>query len=334
MQVHCNKLIVNMNDNKGNVHALVYNIFNTPVAKKWIDIINDNIQAKNKIKTNLQNMSVTDIDTLREKLDNCVSIINEHYDKQLPLHGDVAELNTEILNYLHEEFEVYGDRIEDLTITNPVDWWNTQLHDAFLQLNNYIHNYEDVMYIKEQGGFPHMAGLFDYLPAGDHSKLEDADYLYMTTDFRWGGIYLGYNTLGKDFLGVSKDNDMEVLDRDQVRPQKHFAAESWINFNSDAPSSPWNLIKWDAWYQGLTPEQQVKVPVDSRSQLGLGRIWVGNINLEVLPMRESIEPNLEKWSIPNSEARSRWNTEVFSTFTDVHSIEIQPNDNMFTDFKR
>lgn len=321
MQVNKHKLLIHMNDKQGNIQTLTYNIFNTDVATRWVNIVKKNIN--NPIKTILQNMTAKDINSLREKLDGCVHTINKYYDKKLPLHGDVEQLDTEILNYLHEEFEVYGDRIEDLTVTNPVDWWNKELHEAFLQLNNYIHNYEDINHLIKEGGFPNMAGLFDHLPAGEHSPLEDSDYLYMTTQFVWGGLYLGYNTLGKDFLAIAKDNDIEVLDRDQVRPQQRFATEAWMSYNADSDDSPWNLMQWDHWYKGLTDEQRSKIPVDSRRNLGLGRIWIGSVNLNTLPKRKLMEPDLDKWRVSNSDLRARWNTEVFGTFTDIHSIEIK-----------
>ena len=36
-----------------------------------------------------------------------------------------------------------------------------------------------------------------------------------------------------------------------------------------------------------------------------------------------MEPDLDKWRVSNSDLRARWNTEVFGTFTDIHSIEIK-----------
>ena len=175
-----------------------------------------------------------------------------------------------------------------------------------------------------------MAGLFDHLPAGEHSPLEDSDYLYMTTQFVWGGLYLGYNTLGKDFLAIAKDNDIEVLDRDQVRPQQRFATEAWMSYNADSDDSPWNLMQWDHWYKGLTDEQRSKIPVDSRRNLGLGRIWIETAKKHYFKKKtngttrqvESLNSDLELM-----------NTEVFGTFTDIHSIEINETYNQIAEIK-
>jgi len=316
---YCNEIKINMIDGNDDIHAIRYLIFDSGIAKRWIDLINSNNKESNTITSDIKNWNVEQINTIKDKLDECVNIINKDYDTPLPTHGDKKLLDTEILNFLHEEFEVYGDRIEDLTVTNPVEWWNHKLHDAFLKLNSYIHLYEDLLLIKNEGGFPNMSALIDYLPGGRHEELQDIDYLFMTTQFKWGGLYLGYNTLGKDYLGVFKDNDLEVLERDQVRPQQHFASESWLNFNSGRETNVWTMIKWEKWYNSLSTELQAKIPVNSRRHLGLGRIYIGELDLKHLPLRESIEPQLDKW---NQECQSQWNKKVFTTFTGIHSIEI------------
>ena len=46
----------------------------------------------------------------------------------------------------------------------------------------------------------------------------------------WGWLYLGYNTLGKNWMSVSFDDDVDAVERNQIRPQRRFAAELFMNF--------------------------------------------------------------------------------------------------------
>ena len=78
------KLLIHMNDKQGDIQTLSYNIFDTGVATRWVNIVKKNINSP--VKTILQNMTANDINSLREKLDGCVHTINKYYDKKLPLH--------------------------------------------------------------------------------------------------------------------------------------------------------------------------------------------------------------------------------------------------------
>ena len=49
MQVNKHKLLIHMNDKQGNIQTLTYNIFNTDVATRWVNIVKKNIN--NPIKT-------------------------------------------------------------------------------------------------------------------------------------------------------------------------------------------------------------------------------------------------------------------------------------------
>lgn len=319
------KVTLHFKDIKDEILTINYNIFNTDIAKRWSRVVEYNKKQNRKIKSRIQSTTIEDEAHLKEKLNLCIHTINEVYDKKLPI-CDNLNIDEKILNYLHEEFEKYGDR----KIENAI------LDEAFLLLNNLIHEYEDLNDLKIHKRFPNMMGLFNYFPVnqpygwipiqppeGNNEKyyLTKSDYLYMTTQFRWGGLYLGYNTLGKDYFAVGKNNDIEVLERDQVRPQKLFSSEFYTIFSSESYDSPHSLIVWDKWYKSLSKELREKVPIESRVDLGLGRIWLGQIDLHSLPFREKIEKNFDYWNTPNSEARSKWNTEVFKKIKSLVDLE-------------
>ena len=114
------------------------------------------------------------------------------------------------------------------------------------------------------------------------------------------------------------DNDIEVVDRDQVRPQRRFAAETWLNFGQDSPKFN---IKYEfyKWYQTLNEEQKTKVPIDNLNEMTFGRLLLGQIIIsdELL----AFHPVMEDWLHPNHECKQRWNLEVFSKAKEIINVK-------------
>lgn len=303
-------------DNLNKIHKIRFYIYKTSLANRWKKMVLEN-QEKNRILNyKFTNTTYDKIDKVRKNLNSCVEIINQTYDKQLPIFEDVEVLDTDILNYLHEEFEIYGDRIPELT--NPVVWWTKELHDQFLRLNELIHLHEDVIKSKD-AQFANMALLFDYYPQELFSPILERDKLYLKADLQWGKVYLGYNTLGKDWLKVHVDNDIDVVKRGQVRPQKRFAAETWINFGPDG-SPYYQYQSFEQWYLNLDKELQHLVPIDDLNQLCLGRFIIGEVILDQYFL--SFDPIKENWLLPSGDTKKRWNHEIFSTFQQIIKIDI------------
>lgn len=299
----------------GTILPLYFYIYNTDLANRWKSLIEENKELAKNLNAKFTNRTYKDIPSVLKELNECVNIINLTYDKTLPLFDNFEELNTDILNYLHEEYEIYGDRIPELT--NPVTFWNKTLHNSFLRLNELIHLTEDVIKSKT-AKFSNMAVLFDYYPQEIFSPILERDKLYLKGDLQWGKVYLGYNTLGKDWLKVQIDNDVDVVARDQVRPQRRFAAETWINFGPD--STPyWSYLDFENWYLQLPENLQKKVPIDDLNELTFGRFLIGEIIIEKTML--NFEPNEDVWKIPSGETKKRWNQEVFTTFRKIKNVE-------------
>jgi hypothetical protein len=161
-----------------------------------------------------------------------------------------------------------------------------------------------------------MAVLFDYYPQGIHSPLLEKDKLFLTSRFNWGHLYLGYNTLGKDWLEVAYHNDVDVIHRDQVRRQERFAAETWIFFgNTDSEFS--NAIKFEKWYDGLNKNIRAKIPINN---INLGRYEIGKIIIDDNLLK--YHNNVNDWIVPESKIAQQWNSEVFSTFRKIINLKL------------
>jgi hypothetical protein len=303
-------------DRDSGVHNLYYSITSSDLAQRWAAITVQNQLTNNRISARFTNTSYADIGRVRANLNATVEAINAIYDKTLPTYPDIQELSTLELNYLHEQFEVYGDRHHSGEIAHL---WSKDLHENFLELNNLIHLHEDVL-VSKTATFSGMAMLYDYHPAGLHEPILDRDKIYLEADLKWGGLYLGYNTLGKDWMKVQFDNDIEVVQRQQVRPQRRFAAETWANFGPDVATG-WSAQNFERWYLGMSPEDQAKVPIDDLNELTLGRFRIGTLIVD----RQFVAKyggTIEDYRVFNGAAKSEWNKRVFSTFTELTAVTI------------
>lgn len=301
-------------DSKNSKHILHFSIYTSKLSTRWIEVIEQNQKIdQKKINCKFNNLQISDIDILHNHICECVNYISLNYDRNLQQYVNDYRLTTDILNELHKEFEIYGTRLDELTKSNK---WTINLHNLFLKLNELIHQYEDLLF--KSGKFPNMHLLFDYYPQEIHLPLYESDKIWLTSHFKWGGVYLGYNTLGKDWLNVYLDNDIEVIIRDAVKVQNRFAAETWINFGPDI-SDWWMLSEFEKWYNSLSDELKNKVPVHSLNALALGRYKLGQLIItdEFLSRYGGEKKDYE---ISNSQYKLNWNLSFFSTFVKLIDI--------------
>jgi hypothetical protein len=301
-------------DNLDKKHIINFFIYNSNLAKRWIELTKKNQAIPEKsISAKFSNVSPTQIASVRKRLIDCITRINEVYDEQLPLYSDVETLRTSELNYLHEQFELYGDRYEKLMAEKT--YWTQELHENFLQLNELIHLHEDVNLSASQK-FPSMSLLYDYYLQGLHEPILESDKIWLSNQFDWGQVYLGYNTLGKDWMKVMADNDLAVIEREQVRPQRRFAAETWINFGPY--SGDYALTIFERWLNDLPESIRSKVPVDNLNTMTLGRFKIGQVIIDDYFLKYNSDR--AQWKIFNSQAKLDWNINVFSTFVKLIDV--------------
>ena len=310
-------LQVNFLDNEGKIHPILFNIIDSDLARRWVSITKQNQANPEKyIFSRLANVTHKQMPEVRKRLTDTIIAINSIYDEPLPTYDDLECLSTDELNYLHEEFERYGDRMNELIIKEVN--WSRQMHENFLQLNELIHLHEDVNSSKIMP-FPAMGCLYDYYPQELHTPILESDKKWLVSNFSWGDLYLGYNTLGKDWMKVQMDNDLDVIERDMVRPQRRFAAETWINFGADIKDR-YSETQFEKWVNGLPENLRKRVPDDNLNELTYGRFKIGSIVCdENYFYKYNSDPN--HWKFPSSKAKLDWNMNVYSTFVKVDSIK-------------
>lgn len=314
-------------DESGSRHRLVYQMFSSGLAQRWIDTIFENQQNEaSYLHAGFFNQTEKDIPKIHKELTELVVEINYEYRIQfpkfennrysnvLPVYQD-SVLNTDQLNTLHALFEDWG---ENIPVLEAKKIHFRSLKFKFFRLNELIHSYENALRTTPNK-FPSMSANLDYYPTGIHKPIEPIDKIYLRNCYDWGELYLGYNTLGKDWLSVAADNDLEVVERGTVRPQTRFAAELWFSFTAMHQIHT-SAVQFEAWYNSLSDHVKTMVPVDNLSSLVLGKYIIGKIVIDDYFLQ--FDPNIYNWYLPNSDAKKDWNANVFSTFTSAEKIEI------------
>ncbi len=307
------KLEVSIEDKFQKIHKLNYSLHETDLTNRWIVCTSMNLKnTQHKITSVFNNRTELDIPEITEKIRNLVAFINYEYDKTID-NFDV--LSTPELNYLHEEFEIFGERIEELSMKGIL---TNSLNDNFFLLNEYIHMCEDAL-VTKAGTWGRFGILYDIQPLGIHFPIREEDKLLLDAGLTWGKLYLGYNTLGKDWFAVCKDNDVDVIARDMVKPQKRFAAETWLNFNTDQYKHQ-TVSHFQKWAKNLPQDLQKKVPFNNLNELTLGRFQIGELIIDENFLKYDSNPL--HWKSYRHDCKLKWNHEVLTTFRKVKSIKI------------
>ena len=296
----------------GEILKLEYQLQPNSLREKWISEVRKCLKKPNSyLNLKISNKSYVHLNELKEKINSIVEEINTfyEYDILVPLN----DINRDKLNNLHEKFEEYGEHG-----SGQGPWYRGQeVHDLWLDLNEWIHITETAMETTVHD-FPNYSALVTVYPPYPGKKLEEKDKLFLTSTFSWGHLYLGYNTLGKDYMHVSLDNDVRVITNDQIKIQNMYSSETWLCFQENTFFLNETKSDFYNWYKTLGEEVQEMIPLENLSKLALGRYYLGCIiiNEDLTRFHET-----EQDWYSNKELQKKWNTEVFSKIKSVKRID-------------
>lgn len=232
---------------------VIFKLYNTPITKKWIKHFEKTRAGAHDWREKSFKVSketFTSKSSVILAFNKCIKKINNFYDK---LIMPVEEINEKSLNYLHKQYEHYGERLQQLLDERywdtawqkiPADspiakkWpgisFDEEMHAAFIRLNELIHDAELVEAThnvddRNPGGII-TASLN---PRVDY-ELEEDDLLNLVQYPQFGDLCLGYNTLGKNLQHIVLDEDYEAVDRNAIYPQTTWSDELYIHLNYDS----------------------------------------------------------------------------------------------------
>jgi hypothetical protein len=287
--------------------------FDNSLTKRWMNLVDKSNEKNLQITSNYRKIpSIDDVERELQEFNDNISFINTRYDKILPNIKSLDWLirNPHILNDLHEEYEIYGDRIPNIKI-DPLH------HSAMIELNNQIHNFEAILQNLNNLDKSHCNALVDWVPTGLHEDLNYEDYFLFTGDLKWGYLYLGYNTLGKSWLPSSFDDDVEVVKRKQIRPQKRFGAEYFVNLFEYIPYN--TKSKFHNWWtkNDFSDYYTEKFTIED---FAFGFIPLAKI--KCYKTKDGMFSANPMISINTSELQFKWNKEYWSKYNSITSTRI------------
>ena len=197
-----------------------FKLYNNDLTYRWINLVNQCNNENNKINSNyFKIFSQKEIEILFEDLCDTIELINTVHERKIPSVESLKWLisNPKILNDLHEEYEIYGDN------TNHI------INDEMQKLNDLIHIFENII-AKRKTFFC----CVNYVTK-KFENLKYEDYFLFSESLEWGYVYLGYNTLGKNWREVLFSDDVDAVERKQIRPQTTFSSEYYLHFNQTSP---------------------------------------------------------------------------------------------------
>lgn len=325
------RLKIELSNDKSEILELFYLILDIDIAARWVNLIKKNIDLGNTLRYNYRRiLNKSNLKKSFKEFRNNVIYINKNYDKKLTdiESFDFLQQNQHILNDLHEEYEIYGDRLQQLIdekyFSNPKvsekyhpiwpgESHNKILHEAFLRLNEQIHNFEAIFRSIANPKKMLCTCLVDFMPAGIHENLKPEDFILFDPNHEWGWMYLGYNTLGKHWSSACNDNDIDVVKRKTIRPQQRFAAEFYMSFNIKKDLYQTRIKLYDWWIKNnfssiIDPELKLR-------DLALGFIPVARFY--------GYAKNGNFIKITDQTNRQNFNQRVWSKYNRVKNVTIE-----------
>ena len=307
------RFILELDD--GELLNLDYLLQQNSLREKWINEIKTyKSRGKTSYTSCISNKNRSDVKELTQKLNSIVNELNDGYESKilLPIDENIG-VSQETLNNLHEKFEEYGE--------NKFSYLGEHVHFLWLALNEWIHITEVAMETTEHT-FPQYGAVVTAYPPYPGRKLEEVDKLFLTTECSWGQLYLGYNTLGKDYMSVLCDKDVRVIINNQIKIQERYSTAVWMCFQDGPQDNHMQNVRvqqFYQWYQSLDQEVQELIPIGDLNALSLGTYYLGHlfINQDLL----KFHPVVEDWWT-NQNLRKEWNNKVFSKVKSVVDVKI------------
>jgi len=245
--------------------TLRYQIADTPVSQIWLNCVRYHMQSPDWhiydnqwIKTY---PTLEKVQALWKSMKTLVDDINagthlkiDHID--MPSEFDPTIDNRPLLNYLHFEFHRHHENnIRSTRLRkglDPLSQLNIDVHT----LETWIPNLNDKSHTVLSCGF----FLYSSRPSeGGNVPIPDTRlYEYWNHDAQFGDFLLGYHTVGKNIFHCSYDNDVDLVKKGFVRPQRTISTETLLHFENHRPGYAAGLTKkGHEWVKNNDLEQYI-----------------------------------------------------------------------------
>lgn len=207
--------------------TLEFEIFDTPIAQAWIDVIRPRLEMGHTTPLSPHGAfpKFDNISDTHYKMKRTVRSLQD-MGVRIEWPEDEQDITRELLNRLHEQFHM----VEEEILKDPArekDVTMFDLREQFRTVNYLIHNLESLL--DNAVSLSHWVWQVD-TDLQNRVALTDE----MRREFRWQyfnnyhpcGLVLGYATIGKHLGHAFWDNDIEIIERNMLRPQLNIHTET------------------------------------------------------------------------------------------------------------
>lgn len=300
------RLRVTLEDRWGDLRELTYEIYQHDLAERWLGFTVRELQRLVDTHAVFHNQTQADLPEIQAKLSDTLLQIDLIQHTQL-WSPDLDQAQLNLLHYQFEEFLRRPDRLSDI-----------RLHDLWHLLNTQIHQYESAAEITASGPGSFNL-LYDINPGRCRGEIQAEDLSWVEPNLAWGGLYLGYNTVGKDWLSCYLDDDRALIHQEGVKPQRQFSTETFLCFSTGVPRHR-RILDFQRWWRNLPPHLQHQVPVGDLSSLSLGKFRIGELIIDQQFL--DLDPDPWHWQAQGHPCRQLWNHVVFRSLRSIKSIKI------------
>lgn len=215
---------INFYRGKAVVGFVEINTFNTVTASTFIDAL-----KKTDLKSSTHNHSINrnKIEIINDflRLKEIVGLINSSsYDKKIEVDLK-QEFSIQKLFDLHEHFEHLGERKRSNDPTLVASSYE-EIINLGCEMNGLIHKLEGSLY----GG--HWVQALFKKPEIIRIPLTDEIIAEATKGYKKNTLYVGYGETGKNMAHIYAQNEVELLERKMVQPQRYILTEFFLSLSN------------------------------------------------------------------------------------------------------
>lgn len=262
---------------------LHYHLHDNPVQHLWQEAHG----ALGKLKTNLSSGLTTD---------EILNLLNIHC-KAVNIPTYTNNITQEDLNRLHHQFVL------------------SEKNQHWLQINHLIHLFEDKI---NSSVFSSLDYSFSFYNDNKiNFDIKEEYKLFLGSDAIWGGLTLGYNTLGKDWITIPKNNDNDT----DLAIQSKINSETYLSFSAE---EPFPMYREQKFYQWAKMSNDINVPLNNLNSLSYGRYTLGF--LIITDDFLNFHDNASDWYVPNHRCKFEWNRSMLGANVTVNNISFFNSD--------
>jgi hypothetical protein len=218
--------IILTNVDRSSSYTLNFKLFNTPIAKKWLDEIKEFDRNGQPFDDRERFYNFPYSKYTKEYvvayLNNLIDTINRYSPGLITEQADVNMLQ-DTLNYLHHIFEVYHGLYDQQGSNKFFNNAPADVKQALADLNIWIHRFESL------GDFPRLVGTWYKKPC--RKPLADEDFNEFSLKEQWGDLKINYCEVGKTLFDLYHDQD-QYIEPEAFKPLAYYSVDFTVRFTN------------------------------------------------------------------------------------------------------